>query len=111
MSNLEIFAELRQFRRSVSLYIAQPAHPDSQTQHIAMPLVFSPVGLGDITEPTVELSMAASQSLMDELWRCGLRPSEGSGSAGSLAATERHLADMRRLVFGPPVVVNRESTQ
>lgn len=21
---------------------------------------------------------------MDELWRCGLRPSEGSGSAGSL---------------------------
>jgi len=36
---------------------------------------------------------------MDELWQCGLRPSEGSGSAGSLAATERHLADMRKLAF------------
>lgn len=39
------------------------------------------------------------QSLMDEIWSAGVRPSEGSGSAGSLAATERHLADMRALVF------------
>ena len=31
--------------------------------------------------------------------QCGIRPSEGSGSAGSLAATERHLHDMRALVF------------
>jgi hypothetical protein len=30
---------------------------------------------------------------------CGLRPSEGTGSAGALAATERHLKDMQRLVF------------
>lgn len=41
----------------------------------------------------------AAQNLMDELWRVGLRPSEGSGSAGSLAATERHLKDMQRIVF------------
>lgn len=39
------------------------------------------------------------QSLMDELWNVGIRPTEGTGSAGSLAATERHLADMRALVF------------
>jgi hypothetical protein len=36
---------------------------------------------------------------MDQLWQCGLRPSEGTGSAGSLAATQRHLEDMRALVF------------
>jgi hypothetical protein len=51
-------------------------------------------------EPTVVLSRDAAQELIDELWRCGLRPSEGSGSAGALAATERHLADMRALSFG-----------
>lgn len=39
------------------------------------------------------------QNLMDELWTVGIRPTEGTGSAGSLAATERHLADMRALVF------------
>lgn len=36
---------------------------------------------------------------MDQLWNCGLRPTEGSGSAGSLAATQRHLEDMRKIAF------------
>lgn len=40
------------------------------------------------------------QALMDEIWNAGIRPTEGSGSAGSLAATERHLADMRAIVAG-----------
>lgn len=39
------------------------------------------------------------QQLMDELWRVGLRPSEGTGSAGQLAATQAHLKDMQKLVF------------
>lgn len=50
-------------------------------------------------ESAFKLSMDESQTLMDDLWACGLRPTEGTGSAGSLAATERHLADMRALVF------------
>jgi hypothetical protein len=49
--------------------------------------------------PTISLSPTAAQQLIDDLWDCGLRPSEGSGSAGQLAAVERHLADMQRLVF------------
>ncbi len=56
-----------------------------------------PAGL---REPTAAvLDKIAAQQLMDDLWQCGIRPSEGSGSAGALAATERHLADMRKLVF------------
>jgi hypothetical protein len=53
------------------------------------------------SEPTMKLKNHVAQQLMDELWRCGLRPSEGTGSAGSLAATERHLKDLQRLVFKP----------
>ena len=53
-----------------------------------------------IGEPTMRLQNSEAQMLMDELWRCGLRPSEGSGSAGSLAATERHLKDMRAIALG-----------
>jgi len=49
--------------------------------------------------PTAELNQHCAQELMDDLWRCGLRPSEGSGSAGSLAATERHLNDVRQIAF------------
>ena len=48
--------------------------------------------------PSTGISMEMAQQLMDDLWRCGLRPTEGTGSAGSLAATERHLKDMRSIV-------------
>lgn len=49
--------------------------------------------------PCMSIPIEAAQALMDELWHVGLRPSEGTGSAGSLAATERHLADMKAIAF------------
>lgn len=39
-----------------------------------------------------------AQVLMDDLWRCGVRPTDGAGTAGSMRAVERHLEDMRALV-------------
>lgn len=55
-----------------------------------------------ICDAPIRLDRVAAQELMDQLWSAGLRPTEGKGSAGSLAATERHLADMRALVFKMP---------
>lgn len=49
--------------------------------------------------PDIMLPMESAQKLMDQLWDCGLRPTEGSGSAGSFSAQGRHLDDMRRIVF------------
>lgn len=49
--------------------------------------------------PSFTIPNETAQLLMDDLWHCGLRPTEGTGSAGSLAATERHLADMRTIAF------------
>lgn len=51
-------------------------------------------------DPSLTLKYDEAQRLVDELWRCGLRPSEGTGSAGSLAATERHLKDMQSITRG-----------
>lgn len=53
------------------------------------------------TPVALRLSMTEGQRLIDQLWDCGIRPSEGSGSAGQLAATQKHLEDMRTLVFKP----------
>ena len=55
---------------------------------------------GTIAEPMMLIEIQQAQQLMDELWQCGLRPSEGTGSAGSLAATERHLKDMQTIAMG-----------
>lgn len=49
--------------------------------------------------PTFSITTDMAQKLMDNLWDCGFRPTEGQGSAGSLSATKYHLEDMRRLVF------------
>jgi hypothetical protein len=37
--------------------------------------------------------------LMDQLWNCGLRPTEGTGSAGALGATQKHLADLKEILY------------
>jgi hypothetical protein len=50
-------------------------------------------------QPFMRLGAEQAQQLMDELWRCGIRPAEGAGSVGQLGATERHLADMRTIAL------------
>lgn len=60
---------------------------------------------GQYAPPTLQLPQRTAQQLIDELWFCGLRPTEGSGSAGSLAATERHLSDMRAMAFASLKIV------
>jgi len=68
---------------------------------VVRPLEVEELAPDRVTElsPTFQLTQAEGQQLADELWRVGFRPTEGAGSAGQMAATERHLEDMRRLVF------------
>jgi hypothetical protein len=54
---------------------------------------------GMLVEPVMRFSNAQATNLMDELWAAGVRPSDGTGSTGQLAATQAHLQDMRTLVF------------
>ncbi len=76
--------------------------PDRVTQAIALPLEYRTLTTEDegmIKPHSFQLAGEDAQQFMDELWRVGFRPSEGTGSAGSLAATQKHLEDMRTLVF------------
>ena len=50
-------------------------------------------------EPLFKLDHEEVQTLMDALWDCGIRPSEGMGSAGQLAAVQNHLKDMQKIAF------------
>ena len=54
---------------------------------------------GKQVEPVIKLDVEYAQELMDSLWSCGLRPSEGTGSAGALAATQNHLKDLQKIVY------------
>lgn len=66
---------------------------------MAKPLEIEPYTRGQYSEPFLRLDTTEAQQLMDELWGCGIRPSEGSGSVGSLRATEHHLKDMQTIAF------------
>jgi len=61
--------------------------------------MFVPENGATLAEPLFSLTPSETQELMDNLWQLGFRPSEGTGSAGALKATQDHLEDMRKLVF------------
>ncbi len=72
---------------------------DHQDIYMAQPLEMKKSKVGDAVEPFLEIDKDEAQQLIDSLWDCGLRPSEGSGSAGAMLAVQKHLADMQRIVF------------
>lgn len=93
------------FRSTISFHVLREGscYLDGKNSHVGQPIKFEAMTENDmmirIHEPCIRLEIDEAQYLIDQLWDCGLRPSEGTGSAGSMAATQRHLEDMRRLVF------------
>lgn len=95
MSN-QFFAERSISHSKIALHLLTKAAEGTRG---AATITFHTTKDGEYIEPMYLLSADEAQQIVDELWRCGVRPSEGTGSAGSLAATERHLSDMQRIAF------------
>jgi hypothetical protein len=96
MKRLTFTAQRVPLSAAIELFMAQRS---GKKVSLAETVVMRELAEGEVARPFMTMDVTEAQTLMDELWHCGLRPSEGTGSAGSLAATERHLADMRKLVF------------
>lgn len=94
---VEVFAQRAPWSSAVEVLIAEV---QGDQRYVAKPLEMVPVGDEVVMQETFRLPHHAAQALMDQLWNCGIRPTEGSGSAGSLAATQRHLQDMQAVAFG-----------
>ncbi len=94
----QIFANRVSFSNAIQLAFVQEGARGKT--FAARPLVFDAIDDGQLIDAAATIQANEAQQLIDELWRCGLRPSEGTGSAGSLAATERHLRDMQAITKG-----------
>ena len=70
-----------------------------ETYSAADHLCMRTYGEEETTPSFCTLESDQAQILMDDLWNCGLRPSEGSGSAGAMKAVQDHLADMKKIAF------------
>jgi hypothetical protein len=95
---LEMMARREDWSEGISIYMRQRTVGHGAS--VAAPITMIRLEPGSVAEPMLRLGIQQAQQLMDELWQCGLRPTEGSGSAGSLAATERHLKDMQLVAMG-----------
>lgn len=93
---LEVIAQLSPWRKSVEIALVEPR---GNNYACAETLIMVDRQEGIMVTPAFTLEPKAVQMLMDDLWRCGYRPSEGEGSAGQLASVKYHLEDMRKLVF------------
>src|SRR3990167_9530168 len=91
---IEVRAQDAPWRRAIEFIIF-----DRENRGVATQITFETYDEAVIDRPTFSMSRDHAQTLMDDLWNCGLRPTEGSGSAGSLKATENHLSDMQSIAF------------
>lgn len=91
-----IHAQLCNFNKSIDLFVAQEL-PGGGTA-VGKPITMETINQGMMAMPTLTIPHGVGQALMDDLWLCGIRPTDGTGSAGSLLATEKHLNDMRAIV-------------
>lgn len=97
---MQVFCERSPFRSRIDLFLTD-TNPETGARAVGklVELEAIPDDGAMPSNPTMRLTLTAAQQLMDELWHCGIRPSEGQGGAGALAATQNHLKDMQRIAF------------
>jgi len=111
--DLRFHAEYRWDSQKIDLRVIHYHGLGGRVISLAEPLVMKvrDRDSADFVPPALSLRTATAQNLMDQLWQCGLRPTEGTGSAGSLAATQRHLDDMRVIAFNSLGIPNENGPQ
>lgn len=98
-TGLQCRAARNDFRSDGITIVFLEYKPDGR-RFVAKPLVMEEVADHMLVpyESRRNLGATEAQKLIDDLWDCGIRPSEGQGSAGQLASIQEHLKDMRKLV-------------
>lgn len=106
-NELQLFAREEFARDGIALYLRSRA-PGAEGMHFGR-VLFERVDEGPVyIEPTVVLDRTAAQVLMDDLWACGIRPTDGAGTAGAMAATQAHVKDLQGVLYRLLTLVERE---
>ena len=77
MHPIEFMARKEQWDRGISIYARQVI--EGLSIAIAQPMVFDVKPIKEMVmddKPLIKLEIQSAQQLMDQLWECGLRPSE-----------------------------------
>ena len=95
---MKFHAERSFFNGGVGLSMIHDAMLNNNKMAVAANVVMIEVQDGIPVEPFLKMDYEDAQNLMDELYHCGIRPTDGARSSGSMKATQNHLEDMRAIV-------------
>lgn len=95
-SGLQIRAKSAQWWQKIEFMLCERRGNDC---YVATDIFVEPHKPFEEVKPSFGLDPDAAQTLMDDLWQCGIRPRDNTESPGALTATQKHLEDMRTLVF------------
>lgn len=96
---VEIRASAAPWWRAVLLSIRKASSPTFVLDLNGPGELWKPVEDGAEIPVTCTIPNNFAQTLMDDLWNCGFRPTEGAGSAGAMAAVKEHLKDLKTLLW------------
>lgn len=71
---------------------------DRVTRQSAEKITFVKKEDGEPIQRVFGLDKNDAQTLMDDLWQCGVRPTDGAGTAGAMGAVQEHLKDLRNVM-------------
>lgn len=97
MKGTRIFLERVNFGRFINMHMG--VQNGANDWSVAQPVIFEVTDESAAnTPPMLKFTPDQAQSLIDELWTIGFRPTLGQQSEGQMGATTRHLNDMRAMV-------------
>lgn len=104
MRKMEFYVDRNPYGRNFELRLAVTGDPSlGDITSIATGVTFvnlEPDFRAPDNASLLSLSASDAQTLMDELYRVGIRPTRAEDSAGALAATRSHLKDLQAIAFG-----------
>lgn len=89
-------------RQGYEFYLTLPPEYPNQKRRRALPIQFEEYGNATAIEPFFTLKDGNDgilQQMMDALWRYGVRPTDLGTVDSTLAAKDKHLEDLRALLF------------
>lgn len=95
-NGLTFYAERSRLERKVKLYAVLEA-PDGTRSFATNVVMEKEADEHAAPSPMMSVPFDDVQSLMDELWRIGYRPTDNASTTGELAATRAHLSDMKTI--------------
>jgi hypothetical protein len=96
---LEIQPQYNAWSQSVEFYILVLDHSGKPVGRVADLIVKDFETFASPSDPSFSLQPQKAQELADRLWQAGFQPAAANGSAGQLAAVNKHLEDMRTIAF------------